>query len=141
MLVVVSLTLMLASCTSDEPVQEPNDQVTMADTEANGPSEGTISGHPGFERVPNVPPGMLSRPEAVQRSKETVRRFLLEFKSASAKFGNYTIPAETKKDLGPPVPAWKVRMFGAFKWGGLRSKDWMVVIHGRTGHLYESTPD
>ena len=136
-LIIVGLALPMSACGSERPEEEGQQSPVVITATEETEEESPRSGHPGFERLREAPPGMLSRKEAVRRSRHLIGKAILEFNAASAKFGRYTLPAVDGEDLAPPVPAWKVKLFGSFKGG---PKNWMVIIHAGTGVLYESSP-
>ena len=93
-----------------------------------------------------VPPGIMTRREAVERAfawKATPLR--LRVNKVVARFSHYTLPTMVWEQ-SPPIdaqespafPAWRIDMFGLFKkWGCY--KEWRIILDARSGAVLESS--
>ena len=95
---------------------------------------------PRFKPAEDEPPGVFSRHQALQRAMKATRKYRLRLRSATPIFGYYIMEAEEKTEKPPPpTPVWKIEMRGAFNYSGDCTEDWLIVVHGRTGQVYESS--
>ena len=93
-----------------------------------------------------VPPGIMTRREAVERafaSKATPLR--LRVNKVVARFSQYTLPTIVWEqpppidvEESPAFPAWRIDMFGLFKYGGC-VKEWRIIVNARSGVVLESS--
>lgn len=157
--------IVLTACSSGDvsptsaPTSDPSDpQAWPSPMEISLDHERWPSDKPDRSSAPRwvvVPPGVMSRREAIKRAFEAMR-FPAHPRRIVTRFGYYTIPTviwdgggqvgrnETSNSMDEQgdtgFPAWRIDMFGvfeAFRRGCV--DEWRIVIRARTGSVLESS--
>ena len=139
-------TAALASCLIlvGASTQTPSDSPSET-TESRPPRGATSQARPcpSLRTKSEVREEIVSRREAVQRAKRETRKFRLRLTSVEARLSywdEWTILIAAAGDqVCDAIPAWKINMRGAFRNHGYCWKSWRIVIHARSGRLYESS--
>jgi hypothetical protein len=133
------LAIVASACSPSSPPETADTRAKSATEHRRRMKMPTVQ-MPHFKSAEDVPPGVLSRRQALQRAMKATRKFRLQLRSSTPLFGYHrTANKKEAENSPPPTPVWKIKMRGAFKYAGDCTADWQIVVHGRTGQVYESS--